>query len=44
MIGTFGVLSKGKAAMYERIMYTLHLAGLCGVLGAILELGTQLQW
>jgi len=30
--------------MYERIMFTLHLAGFFGVFGTILTLGAQLQW
>jgi hypothetical protein len=30
--------------MYERVMFTLHLAGFFGVLGAIGALGLQLHW
>ncbi|SIT41080.1 hypothetical protein BN2475_280003 [Paraburkholderia ribeironis] len=33
-----------EAAMYERIMFTLHFAGFRRVLGAIVALGAQLQW
>jgi hypothetical protein len=30
--------------MYERVMFTLHLAGFFGVLGAIAVLAVQLHW